>query len=161
MARNIEPGSVLSQEDYDYLRSRCRVDEALNQWGCTLAEGVGDDGAPTENPIVGGDLTALAAGAPPPSQNPGELQSVHPDQVPFIDGAGDLGIAGADEDDDEIPPYSEWKVADLQSEIDNRNADRDEADQIVPTGKLKADLITALEADDEDGTTDEDTESTV
>ncbi|HET6816881.1 MAG TPA: hypothetical protein VFH66_06605 [Mycobacteriales bacterium] len=45
--------------------------------------------------------------------------------------------------------YSKQKVADLQAEIDRRNEGRDEADQIAPEGEKKADLIAALEADDE------------
>lgn len=45
--------------------------------------------------------------------------------------------------------YQSMKVADLKAEIARRNADRDEADRISTDGK-KADLVAALEADDED-----------
>lgn len=44
--------------------------------------------------------------------------------------------------------YESQKVDELKAEIDSRNEGRDEADQIVPDGTKKADLITALEADD-------------
>lgn len=40
-------------------------------------------------------------------------------------------------------------VADLQAEIDKRNADRDEEHKIVPAGTKKDDLAAALKADDE------------
>lgn len=44
--------------------------------------------------------------------------------------------------------YSTWKVDDLKAEIAERNADREEADQVSTEGK-KADLVAALVADDE------------
>lgn len=50
--------------------------------------------------------------------------------------------------------YDAMTVADLKAEIDARNEGRDEADQIDGTGK-KADLVAALEADDEDGPADD------
>lgn len=58
-------------------------------------------------------------------------------------------ILPAEEAPDEVPPYSEWAVADLKREVDQRNAERElEADHIAPTSGKKADLIVALEADD-------------
>lgn len=45
---------------------------------------------------------------------------------------------------------AEWTVAELQKEIDGRNEDREEGEQIVPTSGKKADLIAALMTDDED-----------
>lgn len=56
--------------------------------------------------------------------------------------------AGSAPADDEPVGYDAQKVADLEAEIANRNEGRDEADQIVPAGTKKADLIAALEADD-------------
>lgn len=44
--------------------------------------------------------------------------------------------------------YGDWKVADLKAEIERRNSDRDEDSQIPSDGK-KAELVEALEADDE------------
>jgi hypothetical protein len=44
--------------------------------------------------------------------------------------------------------YSAMKVADLRAEIARRNKDRHEADCLPDDGR-KADLIAALEADDE------------
>ena len=44
--------------------------------------------------------------------------------------------------------YSAMKVADLKAEIERRNEGRDEADRLPDDGR-KADLIAALEADDE------------
>lgn len=48
----------------------------------------------------------------------------------------------------EGPTYGALTNANLTAEIDRRNEGRDEADQIVPDGAKKADLIRALEADD-------------
>jgi len=62
-----------------------------------------------------------------------------------------------DEDGDgEISAYERMNVKALQAEIDRRNEDREEEDQIEPEGTKKAQLIAALEADDEDA--DEETE---
>lgn len=44
--------------------------------------------------------------------------------------------------------YDALTVPALRDEISRRNEDRDEDDQIVPAGTLKADLTKALEADD-------------
>jgi hypothetical protein len=44
--------------------------------------------------------------------------------------------------------YEAMKVADLRAEIARRNEGRDEADRLPDDGR-KADLIAALEADDE------------
>ena len=52
-------------------------------------------------------------------------------------------------DGEEIESYDELSVKELKAEIDARNALLDEEDQIVPDGAKKADLIAALEADDE------------
>ena len=61
--------------------------------------------------------------------------------------------AGRLNQDDEVEdvPYSEWTVAELQAEVDNRNATRTEGEDnyLAPATRKKADLITVLEADDE------------
>jgi hypothetical protein len=44
--------------------------------------------------------------------------------------------------------YAAMKVADLRAEIERRNEGREEADRLPSDGR-KADLIAALEADDE------------
>jgi len=44
--------------------------------------------------------------------------------------------------------YGDHTVAELEGEIDARNADRPKEDQIKPEGNKKADLVAALEADD-------------
>lgn len=150
MARHIEPGSVLSQEDYEYLQERCRVDEALNIWGCTLGEGVGDEEARTAPEIVGVDLSELQTEAPVPAPEPGTLHSVHPDQVEYIANSQEV-VVGADvvDDDEEVPPYTEWKKADLLAEIERRNEGRADDDLIEPVSEKNADLAAALSVDDE------------
>lgn len=59
------------------------------------------------------------------------------------------------EEAEEPEDYSGWVKKDLEAEIERRNAERDEDDQIVPDTDKNADLIAALIADDAD---DEETE---
>jgi hypothetical protein len=49
----------------------------------------------------------------------------------------------------EAESYHDLTVSQLRVEITRRNADRDEDSQIRPDGNLKADLVAALEDDDE------------
>lgn len=44
--------------------------------------------------------------------------------------------------------YADRKVAELQAEVDRRNAARPEADALVVEGKAKAGFVAVLEADD-------------
>lgn len=146
MARQIEPGQELSQEDYDWLKDRMRVEEAINIWGCTLAEGVGDEEDPlSEEPIVAPNLEALQTGESEPAPPPGAQLAVHPEQIGFIAGTEDA-VVGDDEDD--VPPYDEWKKADLEAEAERRGL------EVEGSGNngavVKADLVAALEADDEE-----------
>lgn len=157
MSRFIDEGQELSQADYDWLKARGRVEEALDEWGCTLAEGVGDgEESQISEPIVAMSVERLQGSQPDEAIPPGTLESVHPDQVGFIEGTEDAvtngGQVGADEE--EVPPYEEWDKADLEGEVARRNEDRGEDEQIVVTGTgksgnvLKSDLVAALEADD-------------
>jgi hypothetical protein len=53
-------------------------------------------------------------------------------------------------EEDETPPYSEWKVDDLKAEIASRNEDREDESQIVVEAPgNRPQLIAALEADDD------------
>lgn len=68
-----------------------------------------------------------------------------------IDGADKISAAVWDGDaasSDEETGYAALKVDELKAEIGRRNEGREEADLIPSDGK-KADLIAALEADDE------------
>jgi hypothetical protein len=75
--------------------------------------------------------------------------------VPREDGPSDGELNQADVDEPEDESYSTWDAKELQAEIAKRNEGRDEENQIAPegTGKdgrlRKADLVAALEADDE------------
>jgi len=53
-----------------------------------------------------------------------------------------------EDEDDETTDYSKMTVAQLQKEIDSRNEELDEDDQIERSGN-KADLIARLQEDDE------------
>lgn len=64
-----------------------------------------------------------------------------------------------DENEDEVPPYPEWRKAELKAEVDRRNTLRAESgrDPIQPASDKNEDLILALEADDlESGEGDDD-----
>lgn len=56
--------------------------------------------------------------------------------------------AGQGDEPGDDSGYGGMTVADLKATIDQRNADRAEADQIAPEGAKKADLVAALLADD-------------
>lgn len=47
------------------------------------------------------------------------------------------------------PALEDMTVAELKAELERRNADRADDAQIVPDGTKKADLLAALQADDE------------
>lgn len=51
-------------------------------------------------------------------------------------------------DEDPSDSYADWKNAELKVEIENRNKVRG-ADEQIPVGSNKADLVAALEMDDE------------
>lgn len=61
--------------------------------------------------------------------------------------------ANADEDElpDEVQDYNDLTVSQLHQVINYRNDGRDEESQIAPDSDRKADLVAALEADDEEG----------
>ena len=56
---------------------------------------------------------------------------------------------GVEVEEDPNDSYRNWKNAELQAEIDNRNSVRADGDKIVPDGTKKDDLVSALERDDE------------
>lgn len=63
----------------------------------------------------------------------------------------DAALAGAaeedeEDDDDEAEDYSGWTVAELQAEVDERNAERETK---LPRPSKKGELIAVLETDDE------------
>lgn len=55
-----------------------------------------------------------------------------------------------DTDSEGDESYDDLTVARLEEEISRRNAEYDEDSQIVPASGRKADLVAALEADDEE-----------
>lgn len=57
--------------------------------------------------------------------------------------------SSSDDGDDEAEGYEAWDYRDLQSEVKERNEERDEDDKIKPASQSKEDLAKALEDDDE------------
>lgn len=67
----------------------------------------------------------------------------------FIVGDVEVDAWGNEAQSDEEVGYDSWTAKQLMSEIDNRNKDRAEGDQIVLEGKKKSDAVAALEKDDQ------------
>lgn len=65
----------------------------------------------------------------------------------FMVGDQEVNAWGEAVSDEEVG-YDKWTAKQLMAEIDNRNTDRAEEDQIVLEGKKKSDAVAALEADD-------------
>lgn len=73
----------------------------------------------------------------------------------FMLGDREVDAWGNDVEHDEEVGYNQWTGKQLAAEVDKRNADREEADQIVVEGRKKSDYVAALEADDETYTDEE------
>lgn len=74
------------------------------------------------------------------------------DEVGFGPGGEAPGETGTEPDGDSAPDYSKLKKDELEAEVEKRNGARDEGDRIEVGGTgTKADLIAALEADDQAG----------
>lgn len=90
------------------------------------------------------DLTIVASSFNPAAdvyELLGDEPATNPDGTPLPPSRGKA------ESTDNAPKYKGTK-ADLQAEIDRRNADRPEDAQIVPGGTTKNALVAALQADD-------------
>jgi hypothetical protein len=66
-----------------------------------------------------------------------QIDALHANSEPADDGDGG----------EDVLPYEEWSAADLRAEIDDRNADRDDAAKISKAGK-NAELAARLHEDD-------------
>jgi hypothetical protein len=55
-----------------------------------------------------------------------------------------------EDEDEDLPPYSEWTNKELRAEIAQRNEGRDDSDKL-PYGDNKEALVSTLEADDNAG----------
>lgn len=82
-----------------------------------------------------------AEGARPPAEVAEQI--THPDAWKKADKADDSADGGQGGSG-----YGGMVKKELQAEIDKRNQDRNEADQIKPDGTKNDDLVAALEADD-------------
>jgi len=130
---------TLTESEYDCVREDSRYE--FKQWVDAEARNVKPAQTDTEN-----TRDARSEGTP---SEPSEPSRVTQDVEEGIE------VVRVDEDEDEdeggeeIESYDELTVKELNAEIDARNELLDEEDQIVPDGKKKADLIAALEANDE------------
>lgn len=88
--------------------------------------------------VVGDHVTA---GVTKARQTPDEAPAS--DDAPVIEevAADEAETEEVDEDDEALPPYTEWSKTDLRAEVDGRELD-------VPSKATIADLVAALEADD-------------
>jgi hypothetical protein len=148
MSRKIDITQPLSDADREYLLQRDRRDLIAMADAHARGEEVNDSmltqGLPTAHDTVRldpntGDVNTL--GRVLPGQNFDEDENAEWGEQP--------------------QGYDSWKVADLKAEIDRRNAERADAEDYEPISKSgkHADLVAALEADDEqygDDESDED-----
>lgn len=91
----------------------------------------------------------------------GEIPEEAPEYVGDVDTAGLAGLDALPEavsspgeadlaDEQVVADYNDLSRTDLQAEVKARNDERDDEDtHIVPASQSKADLVAALEADDE------------
>jgi hypothetical protein len=59
------------------------------------------------------------------------------------------GVVDGSDEETEAEPYTKWTVAELVSEINERNVGRSEGEQLSTKG-TKAELVARLEEDDEE-----------
>lgn len=122
MARKIDFNRPLNADEEQYVRER--------PWMLEQAESVGIE---VTFESSDGKKTAAKKSAPEPEPEDDEAE---------------------DEDqEDEPEDYSDanaWTKRVLQAEIDRRNADYSDDEQIVPSGTKRDDLVAALLADDEE-----------
>lgn len=127
MAREVDLTQKLSEADREYLLARGKEQQVF----ANDAKFSDDPEALARALYIPGTAIDQAEGVP---ETPNE---------PFDDdGDGDDG------DDADGDNYDTWSKDELKSEIDNRNEDRDEDDQMAVSG-TKAELIARLREDDQ------------
>jgi hypothetical protein len=116
--------------------------------GTSEGEYLGDEN--TRNTVAGSGLHPEEdlSGIDRAEQAEAEVEALR-QQLAEAEAQRDAALAGAAEEEseeDEGEDYSAWTVAELQAEIDERNADREEK---LPRPSKKGELIAVLETDDE------------
>lgn len=102
-------------------------------------------------PVPVGDTRATNAGYPEGADHSRNFANSKIDaERMFAD-----DVVEDDEGDDEALDYSDMTKAELQDEIERRNADRDEDDHLSKSGN-KAELVARLEEDDESDESEDD-----
>lgn len=127
MSRKIDYSKPLSEEEIQYIKDRPWMIGDAQRLGFNLD---------------------LDGGEPSPSEVESEDETGEDEEL-------DEAAEAEPEEDDWS--YDDLTKAELKAEIDARNAELDEDDQIVPEGSKKDDLIAALVAND-DAAKDEDDE---
>lgn len=133
MSRDIDTSdlSALSKKDLEYLRDRGRLTPEQER------ELLGDS---TPEPFTARSV------ADTPHTGDVNTNNTNPNKA-----SGDP--APTPDEDDSLPDnYEDWKVSQLEKEIDARNAERGDGSDvglIAPASGRKNDLIAALAADDE------------
>ena len=114
-----------------------------------------DDELPEWAETVITNPKAWAAAEPSPEESLATSVEYQPETEPGASReAEDLAAGGQPEDTETAtgPDYEAMTVTDLRSEIRSRNEDGRDDDAKMSTDGVKADLIAALEADDQAGT---------
>lgn len=139
MSRQIDLTQALSDEDREYLVSRGRLEDIRandEQFGDP-----GDKFVPIDDGNTG-DVDPFKA-----DDGNDQMANMHPGEKPLtevqgleVNRGGGSEQADAEDTRDYDEPYTEWSKADLQKEIDERNADEDrdpDAPKIARTGTVQ------------------------
>ena len=133
MSRDIDTSdlSKLSKEDLVYLRDRGRLTPEQER---ELLGGINPE------PPQGRSI------ADTPNTGDVDVNNTNPDKRQGKPDSENTQVGASGE---ELPDsYEDWKVAQLEAEIDARNSEREDDDKISPASGRKDDLIAALAADD-------------
>lgn len=153
MSREINLNEKLSEEDRDYLLARGREQQVFR-----------NDARFADQPSA--EALAMASYVPGTGIDRAEGVPATPGGDPrVVMGGGEVGEPDEDDEDDEGPRaasevvdnplagggdnYETWTKKQLRQEIESRNEERAEDDQL-PVGGDKADLVARLRQDDEE-----------
>lgn len=138
MARDIPLDKALTAEDRRYLRDR-------GAWGQALEERVDAQFPPDQEELDAFNARERADSVTAPGDIQLRMENAQLREQLAALQAAQRGEGAEEEGDDEPPPYDQWLVADLQSEIVARN--KANGTTMSTTGN-KAELVARLQEDD-------------
>lgn len=174
MSKQIDLSKRLSEEDREYLISRGRLDDVRGNDeqfgdGPRSLEKIDDGNTGDVNPFEkddGSDLLAYrnlgetgvsVVQAVTSARNAGmgddEIEERVQSALRFAPGSDDPNRAAQEQDSEDTrdydQPYEDWTKADLEKEIEERNAQKGEGEDKISKSGNKSDLAARLDEDDE------------